>query len=425
MGEVKKTILLLSDDIRSHSGVGTISKEIVEGTQHLFNWIQVAANPGHNNSELVNYSDNIKLIPYNTYGDVFLIRQILKEFKIDAILHITDPHYFAWLYEIEHEIRQQVPILYYHVWDNVPDPFWNKPYYQSCDWIGCISKLTYGVVNRVSGLDKSQIDYVPHGINPDTFRPLYSVNIPSFNHNDYDFILFYNNRNIRRKQTSDVILAYNNFCDKLPKEKSDRCLLVMNTQPVDQNGSDLIAVVSHLCNYKVHFINSNLTQEQLNQVYNVSDCTINIANNEGFGLTTAESLMAGVPVIVNITGGLQDQCGFDVSAEDYIKVKSLHKTKMEYGEWVIPVWSKTITLNGSPSTPFLFEDRCDVDDVADAIKQMYDLGKEERIRRGKKGREFMLNNLSSKIMCNGIVQGIMKTFISYKKKEKYKLYKVI
>ena len=37
---------------------------------------------------------------------------------------------------------------------------------------------------------------------------------------------------------------------------------------------------------------------------------MNMASNEGFGLGTCESLMAGTPIIVNVTGGLQDQCGF-------------------------------------------------------------------------------------------------------------------
>ena len=109
--------------------------------------------------------------------------------KIDAILHFTDPHYWQWLYDSEHEIRQQVPILYYHIWDNLPDPMYNKDYYESCDWLGCISKLTYGIVNRVGKMENGfrkplqdwQISYVPHGINPDTFKPL----------EDKELILFY------------------------------------------------------------------------------------------------------------------------------------------------------------------------------------------------------------------------------------------
>ena len=138
--------------------------------------------------------------------------------KIDAILHFTDPHYWQWLYDAEHEIRQQVPILYYHIWDNLPDPMYNKDYYESCDWLGCISKLTYGIVNRVGKMENGfrkplqdwQISYVPHGINPDTFKPLedkelIDVKKGLFGDKEYDFVLFFNSRNIRRKQPSDVI----------------------------------------------------------------------------------------------------------------------------------------------------------------------------------------------------------------------------
>ena len=41
------------------------------------------------------------------------------------------------------------------------------------------------------------------------------------------FILFWNNRNIRRKQPGDIILAYKSFCDSLPKEKSDKCIVTI------------------------------------------------------------------------------------------------------------------------------------------------------------------------------------------------------
>jgi glycosyltransferase involved in cell wall biosynthesis len=421
---LKKTILLLSDDLRSFSGVGTVSNEIVYGTLDKFNWIQLAANPGHpNNHEPVYLQDGIKLYPYNTYGDIFILRKILSENKVDAILHITDPHYFHWLYEVEHEIRQQVPILYYHVWDNVPDPKWNIPYYESCDWIGCISKLTYGIVKRLTDVS---CDYVPHGINPNKFYPIENLNSSILDITKYDFILLYNNRNIRRKHTADVILAYKYFCDKLPKEKSDRCLLVMNTQAVDQNGTDLISVCENLCPYNVHLISSGLKTEELNELYNLTDCTINIADNEGFGLTTAESLMAGTPVIVNITGGLQDQCGFDYTAEDYIKIKSLHKTKnLKHGEWSFPIWPNSVNINGSPATPFIFEDRNNVEDVSDKILECYEVGRNGLKIRGMKGREFMINNLSNKIMCDGIADGINKTISNFTKRSRYNLYKII
>jgi glycosyltransferase involved in cell wall biosynthesis len=450
----KKRILLLSDDLRMTSGISTMSREIVMGTVDRFNWIQLGAGINHpENGKIVDVDADIrektgvkdaelKIIPYNSYGDINILRRLLSEFKIDAILHFTDPHYWQWLYDVEHEIRQQVPILYYHIWDNTPDPLYNKNYYESCDWLGCISKLTYGIVNRVGKLDDGfckplqdwQISYVPHGINEDVFKPIeivsYDVKKSLFGDKEYDFVLFFNSRNIRRKQPSDVINSFKLFCDKLPKEKSKRCVLLMHTTPIDNNGTDLFAVRDKICpDYDVIFSQSKIESNILNELYNLADCTINIANNEGFGLGTAESVMAGTPIIVNVTGGLQDQCGFKFTEKDYIEIETLHSKKdyenIPHGEWVIPVWSSAINLNGSPLTPYLYDDRVNNDDVADAIMEVYSWSKEERKERGLKGREWAIKNLSSKIMCDKMSDGINKTIKNFTPRERYNLYKVI
>jgi len=344
----KKKILLMSDDLRMTSGVSTMSKELVIGTIDKYDWVQLGSGINHPEiGYMVDINDDIrkrtgisdaslKIYPSNGFGNYNILKNLIDIEKPDAILHFTDPHYWEWLYENEHEIRRQIPLLYYHVWDNIPDPLYNRNYYESCDWIGCISKLTYGIVNRVGKLnDKStykpledwQISYVPHGINPDVYKPLDSISEDVNNfvngNKKYDFILYYNNRNIRRKKTSDVILSYKLFCDKLPKEKAEKCLLLMHTHPIDENGTNLPVVVDTLCyDYDVMFDNRILDQNIINEFYNLADCTINIANNEGFGLSTAESIMAGTPIIVNVTGGLQDQCGFDYSPNDYIKIGS-------------------------------------------------------------------------------------------------------
>ena len=42
-------------------------------------------------------------------------------------------------------------------------------------------------------------------------------------------------------------------------------------------------------------------------MYKAADFTINISDAEGFGLATLESLSCGTPIIVNMTGGLQEQ----------------------------------------------------------------------------------------------------------------------
>ena len=450
----KKKILLLSDDLRMTSGIATMSKEIVLGTIHKYDWVQLGAAIKHPEiGKVIDINEdvrkrtgvpdaNLKIIPYNGYGDMGILRKLLIEEKPDAILHFTDPHYWQWLYDNEHEIRQQVPLMFYHIWDNLPDPTYNRNYYESCDWLACISKQTYGIVHRVGKMDNDstwkpledwQISYVPHGINSETFKPVDSVSDDVkklvYGDKEYDFILFYNNRNIRRKQPSDVIYSYKLFCDKLPKEESDKCLLLMHTAAVDENGTDLPAVIDALCPYDVKFTGVKLEQDKLNEIYNLVDCTINIANNEGFGLTTAESLMSGTPIIANVTGGLQDQMGFDYSADNYITFGSLHNRRIHgstiHGEWVIPVWPSAINLNGSVPTPFIFDDRVNDEETANAIGRMYEMGREERKERGLKGREFMMNNLSNKIMCDKMIEGIEQTFENWKPRERFNLYRIV
>jgi glycosyltransferase involved in cell wall biosynthesis len=203
----------------------------------------------------------------------------------------------------------------------------------------------------------------------------------------------------------------------------------MHTSAVDENGTDLPAVVNALCPYDVRFTGMKLEQDKLNEIYNIVDCTINIANNEGFGLTTAESLMAGTPIIANVTGGLQDQMGFNYSADDYISFGTLHNKRIHgstiHGEWVFPVWSSAINLNGSVPTPYIFDDRVNDEHVASAIGKVYSLSKKKRKERGLKGREFVMNNLSNKIMCDKMIEGIEQTFENWKPRERFNLYKIV
>jgi len=438
-----------------------MSKELVLGTVDKYDWFQVGAAINHpDQGKILDLSQDVqqrtgvsdasvKLLAWNGYGNADLIRQLINAEKPDAILHFTDPRYWTWLYDIEHEIRQNVPILFYAIWDDLPDPLYNRNYYESCDWIGCISRQTYGIIKRLSALDTKptwkpkadwQVDYVPHGIDFDMYKP---ENVSDEFRNDilkgkdYEFVLYWSNRNIRRKQPADVIVAFKKFCDKIGKEKADKCVLVMHTQPVDDNGTDLPAVIDAVapeCN--IVFSEKRRTQEELNLLYNLADCTINIANNEGFGLATAESVMAGTPIIVNVTGGLQDQCGFKVdgkllTADDYIKIGSLHEWrkwegKAEPGPWVVPVWSRAQALAGSVPTPYIWDDRVDLEDVSEAILKMYNTPKEERKANALKGREHFINEagLSHTNMCKTLVDGVEATFQNWKPRERFEVFKI-
>tara|TARA_R110002124_G_scaffold91063_1_gene231983 strand:+ start:595 stop:1056 length:462 start_codon:yes stop_codon:yes gene_type:complete len=128
--EQRKKILLICDDIRVHSGVATVAKEIVMGTAHHFNWVNLAGAIKHPekgkrldlsdsvNKEL-NLSDSyIHVIPTDGYGTPSLLRDILRNEKPDAIMLFTDPRYFDWVFRMENEIRKQCPITYLNIWDD-------------------------------------------------------------------------------------------------------------------------------------------------------------------------------------------------------------------------------------------------------------------------------------------------------------------
>ena len=459
----KKKILLLSDDLRMTSGIATVSKEFVMGTLDRFHWVQLGAAVNHpdKGKEIDLGADvrkqtgvedaSLKIIPWTGYGDPDVLRQLIMRHNPDAILHFTDPRYWRWLYDIEAEIRENIPILFYHIWDDLPDPKYNRDYYESCDWLGCISRQTYGIVSRLGKIDSEtikpledwQVDYVPHGINSESFKEV--NDIPDdfkkqiLGDKDYKFVLFWMNRNIKRKQPSDVIWAYKQFVDGLPEEDRDKCCLVMHTQPIDQNGTNLFAVKDNICpDYDVRFSTARIDTQQLNYLYNLADVTINIAGNEGFGLTTAESVMAETPIIVNITGGLQDKCVFRkksdgklFTAEDYKKIGSLHdwrkwEDKVTHGEWVKPVWSRVQTMTGSVPTPYIIDDKVDVTEVAEAIRYWYDKGDEGRKKAGKAGREAFLGDLGLNVDNQNkcMADGIEKAIKNWKPKKRYNLYKI-
>jgi hypothetical protein len=234
-------------------------------------------------------------------------------------------------------------------------------------------------------------------------------------------------------------MAFKQFCEELGEEKASKVCLVMHTQPIDENGTDLPTVYSTLApNCNVIFSDKRRTTNELNYLYNMADVTINIAGNEGFGLTTAESIMAGTPIIVNVTGGLQDQCGFRykdsgklVNSEDYIKIGSLHnwrdwEDKLEPGPWVRPVWSRAQSLTGSVPTPYIWDDKVDIYDVAKAMMDMYNTPKETLLENGLKGREAFIGEigLSSENMCKTLVDGMEGTFENWKPRKSYELFKL-
>jgi len=250
---------------------------------------------------------------------------------------------------------------------------------------------------------KHLLHYLPHGINGTVFKPIEDSD-PSLNkfrknifkNKDYDFMFFYNSRNINRKRTANIMLAFRTFCDNLPKEKSDKCVLVLHTEKVLDAGTDLNACGEAFLkgiNYIV--LENRYSPEEMNILYNMADVTINVSSNEGFGLSVAESIMAGTPVIVNVTGGLQDQIGQlddDGNPVEFSRDFGSNNVKKftRHGVWAKPIWPVTRVIQGSPPTPYIFDDLCKWEDVAEAMMYWFEAGKKKCTECGAVGREWAL-----------------------------------
>jgi len=145
------------------------------------------------------------------------------------------------------------------------------------------------------------------------------------------------------------------------------------------------------------FSEAKLSAQELNAMYNVADVVVNIGSNEGWGLSSTEAILAGTPIINNVTGGLQDQCGFVDENEEWIRFNgefaTNHTGKFKlHGVWAKPVFPSNRSLQGSPQTPYIFDDRVSYEDVADAIAYWYNTPETLREEMGHTGREWALKN---------------------------------
>ncbi len=379
----KIKVLTISDHPLSPSGVGSQTRYVIEALlkTEKFKFICLGGAMKHSDyrpMQTEEWKDEWIIYPVDGYGTEEVVRSVLRTERPDILWFMTDPRFYEWLWGMEHEIRTLVPMVYYHVWDNYPLPKFNNKFYRSNDFIAAISKVTHDIVQKVSPDVDSE--YVPHSVNTDIFKKL--DNIDELREqllgeeNENKFFVFWNNRNARRKMTGSVLWWYKEFLDNIGK---DNAIMVMHTDPTDVHGQDLAMLIDtlELDKSQIRISSQKVPPEALATVYNAADVTVNISDAEGFGLATLESLSCETPIIVNMTGGLQEQV---TDGEKY------------FGVGIEPS-SKAVI--GSQQVPYIYEDRVSKEDFVKALELMYNLWKdkpEEYENLGKMGREHVEKN---------------------------------
>jgi len=357
MKKEKYKILLLSDDLRCVSGVGGQSRMLVEAlvSSGKFSVKQLGGAMKHPNYDIQMLHPDIVVKPVDGFGTPNLLRQLLITEKPDVLLLFTDPRQFVWVWQMEDEINQICPIVYWHVWDNDPYPEYNSAFYESTDVINCISMKTYDLLK-----DRypNKVNYLPHTFPKNWYYELSKEEVEKLkaetlkDRKDWFFTLWVN-RNAHRKMPADVMQGFKLFLDMLQeKEGHKNALLVMHTNPKDPEGPDLEAVAEMLkISDRVMFSVGQIDIPDMNRLYNVADTIVNVSRAEGFGLcldfSTKLSTKEGIKNISDI------ETGDFVLSLDGTYNKVLAKSKRKENNVVKIKASRIKEITSSKEHPFL------------------------------------------------------------------------
>jgi glycosyltransferase involved in cell wall biosynthesis len=384
----KYKVLVLSDHALSTSGVGTQTRHLINGLlkKNIWSFRQFGAALKHTDYRTVVVNDDFIIKPIDGFGTPELLRVTLATEKPDLLFIFTDPRFFTWLFEIEDEIHQMCPIVWWHVWDNYPFPRFNDSFYYATDKINCHSHMTYTMLKE-DGKFKNKTNFIPHAIPDDMYHALPDEKILEHKKNilknrDDHFVGIWVNRNAKRKRPNDVLQSWKMFLDLLEKEYGHRkATLIMHTEPTDNEGPNLYATCDMLgITNNVFFSRDRIDFNQMNILYNISDFCLNVSYAEGFGLSTLESMMTGTPIVAAKTGGLTRQV-------------VNHRDGTENG---VALDVELKSLVGSQSVPYIYEDYVSNQSIAKGIKKLYDknLDNQYKVRLKEKVKNYAKSEFS-------------------------------
>lgn len=300
-------VLVISDDPRVNTGYGKIVSGFVRHMQAQGHEILLmAASPP--NSQIPFQAEEwegCKIWRIPGYGNPEHVRYFLDNEKPDAIFANADPRFFDYLFKMDNEIRKQCPLVFYHLWDDLPFPDYNMSAYNSCDHIICGSKFTYDLLTGHPDINNDTIDYVPIGFDPSIYYPMTSQEKIEFrkefnkwtgdNYVNANFIVGVIGRHAERKQLLSIMEVFSKW-----QEDKDDVALFVHSPGTDAGSSLEYAMRMRYRDHKIIFSNAQpaqQTDELINKFYNLMSVFVNRSTAEGFGMPIAEAMLAGTPAI--------------------------------------------------------------------------------------------------------------------------------
>ena len=241
----------------------------------------------------------------------FKLGKILKNQKEQIVLHFHNQYnLFFFLKLVPEKIRSKALIAYTNhngmwslPWDKVKDTIHSR-YFQEiaamkgADCVCVLNNNTKDSIVENAGIDSCRVSVVRNGVNVDIYRPLSEDEVNKY-------------RNLYNLSGKKVILQVGSVYEN---KGQARCVEML--APVLRNHTDVVyayagGIVSQEykdsvdrtakdCGVsdKVIYLGSFAPGEEMNGIYNLADVTVFASEYEGFPLVCAESLSAGVPVVI-------------------------------------------------------------------------------------------------------------------------------
>lgn len=248
------------------------------------------------------------------------LRMIYRTYQPELFLCQADPHRFGHLVNIRKEFP--VPFILNSILDGPPFAEVYRDVFDAFDSIGCLTSITESVLKSGGYQNTSKLTYIipsylQHQSKDEALNIVCQNNQDLENHiRSKSRIFTWINRNIARKNLPLLIQAFRQHIDAHPND-----LLILHTTTEEPGGHNVMGIINHL-NFpskeeeptqhsniliSTTTLNEASSNEYMNALYNLSDFILNVANDEGFGLSSLYGAYLNKPRISTNTGGLAIQ----------------------------------------------------------------------------------------------------------------------
>lgn len=291
----------------SHVGIGRTCRELIQGLDTIDDLP----------FEILLYTQNLKGVnakPLNTHFKTLhtylrfddLGRKLAKQFRLREILGRYDLQHITHNYEEVTDPSKCIvtihDVMFFSFPENKAEPDKNQliipPFARKAKHIITISENSKREIMEYMNVPASNITVIPWGINHEIFFP-HDVDSNKWTGNDPYFISV--SCNAKRKNAISTVKAFRKFAVNNPAHH----LILVWGNPSEE----VLKIASEpVVNNKIHFI-SNLSDQELSDLYSGATASFFPSLYEGFGLPIIESMACGTPCVTARNSSLEEVGG--------------------------------------------------------------------------------------------------------------------